>query len=100
MVCPRCGGPNFNRVGSYGRGVKADYFECRNCGYAEDNGKPVKEKVLRLKKCPRCSSRNIEPSWGSEGYYQCNECGAEWRQGSFKKVNWATVGTYKPRKKK
>jgi len=28
-------------------------------------------------KCPKCGSRNTEPSWGSHGYSQCNKCGAE-----------------------
>lgn len=30
-------------------------------------------------KCPTCGSVNTEPSWGAEGYLQCNTCGAEWR---------------------
>lgn len=30
--------------------------------------------------CPECKSKNIEPSWGSEGYMQCNKCGHEWIQ--------------------
>jgi hypothetical protein len=28
-------------------------------------------------KCPKCGSRNTEPSWGSHGYLQCNKCGVE-----------------------
>jgi len=29
------------------------------------------------RKCPKCGSRNTEPSWGAYGYSQCNKCGKE-----------------------
>jgi predicted nucleic-acid-binding Zn-ribbon protein len=29
--------------------------------------------------CPKCGSVNIEPSYGTAGYTQCNHCGNEWR---------------------
>ncbi|MGA3193245.1 MAG: hypothetical protein ABSD73_12225 [Candidatus Bathyarchaeia archaeon] len=51
--------------------------------------------------CPKCHSTKIEPSWGSEGYMQCNVCGHEWRQGKNKKLNWKKIGKLpKPKKGK
>lgn len=29
--------------------------------------------------CMHCGSNNIEGSWGTAGYMQCNHCGKEWR---------------------
>lgn len=33
---------------------------------------------IQREHCPQCKSRDIEPSWGAEGYMQCNNCGKEW----------------------
>ncbi len=38
--------------------------------------------------CPECGSPEIEQSYGSFGYMQCNSCGAEWRQGRVQKIDW------------
>jgi ribosomal protein L37AE/L43A len=31
--------------------------------------------------CPKCGSEDTEPSPASGGYFQCNQCGAEWSPG-------------------
>lgn len=46
----------------------------------------------RSKNCPKCKSSNVEHSWGSEGYMQCNNCGHEWIQRKPKKLNWSKIG--------
>ncbi len=43
-------------------------------------GSRAKTQRKRSKFCPYCRSQNIEPSLGTEGYMQCNNCGSEWRQ--------------------
>jgi ribosomal protein S27AE len=75
MICPRCNSPNFHRVAT-----RYNYFECGNCGYAEENGRPVKEVLYNYKRCPRCEDMNIGPAYRHQGYYQCGNCGYEWKQ--------------------
>jgi ribosomal protein L37AE/L43A len=38
--------------------------------------------------CPNCHSKDTEPSWGAEGYIQCNSCGAEFGDPNWKDIPW------------
>jgi transposase-like protein len=78
MICPRCNSPNFNRVGSYGRGIKADYFECADCGYSEEGGKKIRQVHHNYKSCPRCGGKDVHPAYRRQGYKECEKCGYQW----------------------
>ena len=40
--------------------------------------KRAQMKKAKINICPECQSDKVEPSWGTAGYMQCNNCGKEY----------------------
>lgn len=59
--------------------VSVHVYKDGNAWYKAQHGRKAQAKRRSTVKCPSCKNTDTEPSWGAEGYMQCNSCGAEFQ---------------------